>query len=311
MGKYIIKRVLWAVVTLLVILFILFLLLDFLPGSPFNTEKLTPDQIAILRNRYGMDEPFFVKFGIFLMNAVQGDFGISYSIMKNGSVANLVLPRLNVSVQLGFQALILGTILGIIFGSISGVKKNTWLDSGSTILAVFGVSIPSFVFALSLSYIFGYQLGLFNMAYSTTAPLFSTILPTISLSMFVMAQITRFLRTEFIEVLGSEYIGLARVKGLSEFKLVFKHGFRNALISVITIFGPLVVNLLTGSLVVEKIYSIPGIGSLLVTAIQSSDYNVIVMIAFIYSALYIFVNLIVDILYGVIDPRIRVAKGGS
>ncbi|AMC92620.1 peptide ABC transporter permease [Erysipelothrix larvae] len=309
MWKYTLKRVFWACITLLVILFVLFLLLDFMPGSPFNTEKLTAEQLEILRRFYGLDRPFFEKFFIFLKNALRGDFGISYSILKNAPVSSIVLPRLGVSIRLGFQALLLGSIFGVLFGTISGSKQNSWADTISTVIAVIGVSVPSFVFALTLSFTLGYKLGWFPLTFITSQPFLSSILPTISLSMFIMAQVTRFLRTEFVEVLDSEYIKLARVKGLPRKQQIFGHGFRNALISVITIYGPLVVNVLTGSLVVEKIFSIPGIGSMLVTAIQSSDYNVIVMIAFIYSALYIVVNLIVDILYGVIDPRIRVGKG--
>lgn len=310
MKKYIFQRILWACITLFVILFILFLLLEFMPGSPFNEERLTLEQLARLRESYGLDKPFFEKFLIFLKNAAHGDFGLSYSIVKNGSVADLVMPRLWTSVRIGLQALVLGSFLGVILGTISGVFKNTWMDTLATVIAVIGVSVPSFVFALTLSFTLGFELKWFKISYVASQPFFSSILPTIALSMFIMAQVTRFLRTEFVEVLDTEYIRLARVKGASKLSIIFKHGFRNALISVITIFGPLVVNLLTGSLVVEKIFSIPGIGSMLVTAIQSNDYNVIVMIAFIYSALYIFVNLIVDILYGIIDPRIRVAKAG-
>lgn len=309
MFKYIAKRVFWAIITILVILMVLFLLLELLPGSPFNNqERLTADQILKLQQAYGLDKPFIEKFWIFLKNALRGDFGISFNLLKNAKVADIVMPRLWVSVRIGLQALFVGTVFGVLFGSISGSNQNTWKDTFATIIAVIGVSVPSFVFALTLSYYLGYKIPIFDIIYNNSHPFRSTLLPTISLSMFVMAQITRFLRTEFVEVLGSEYIRW-RVKGIPKTKILFKHGLRNALISVITIYGPLTVNVLTGSLVIEKIYGIPGIGSLLVNAIQSNDYNVIVMVAFIYSALYVFVNLIVDVLYGVIDPRIRVTKG--
>ncbi|MDR1794220.1 MAG: ABC transporter permease [Erysipelotrichaceae bacterium] len=309
MVKYVLKRLFWALVTVLLILFILFLLLEFMPGSPFNEEKLTVDQIRILKEHYGLDKPFFEKFWIFLVNATKGDFGISYNLQKNMKVSQIVMPRLWVSVRLGLQAIGLGSVMGVILGVISGSNQNNWKDSVATIMAVVGVSIPSFVFALTLSFLLGYKIPIFSMIYQANHPFASTILPTISLSLFTMAQVTRFLRTELVEVMDSEYIRLATVKGLSRIKILFKHGFRNALISVVTIFGPLVVNVLTGSLVIEKIFSIPGIGGLLVLAIQSSDYNIIVMVTFIYSVLYIAVNLLVDVLYGVIDPRIRVSKG--
>ncbi len=311
MTKYIAKRVAWALVTLFVILFILFLLLQFMPGSPFNDEKLTVTQKALLYAKYGLDKPFFIRFWIYLKNVVlHGDFGISYAIKKDALVAGIVLDRLGVSVRIGLQALLLGTGLGVVLGVVSGSKRNTWMDTAATFAAIIGVSIPSYVLALFMSYFLGYKLNIFSITYKINDPFFSSFLPTIALSFFVMAQTTRFLRTELIEVLGSEYIKLVEAKGVSRFKVIYRHGLRNALISVVTILGPLTVNLMTGSLVVESVYGIPGIGSLLVQAIQVNDYNVIIMISFIYSLMYIIVNLFVDILYGVIDPRIRVTKGG-
>jgi len=311
MAKYIAKRILLSLVTLFVILFILFMLLQFMPGSPFNDEKLTAAQQAVLMAKYGLDKPFFERFWIYLQNVVlRGDFGISYAIKKDMLVSGIVMSRLGTSVRIGLQALLLGTSLGVVFGVISGAKRNTWMDSLATVAAVIGVSIPSYVLALVLSFVLGYKFRIFDITYKVDQPLWSSILPTIALSFFVMAQTTRFLRTELIEVLGSDYIKLVDAKGVKRFRVIMRHGLRNALISVVTILGPLTVNLMTGSLVVERVYGIPGIGSLLVEGIQVNDYNIIVMIAFVYSALYIFVNLIVDILYGVIDPRIRVAKGG-
>jgi len=300
----------WSLVILFTILILLFLLLQFLPGTPFNDEKLSEASKALLNAKYGLDQPFFSRFGIYMKNILtEFDFGISLSIQRNWMVKNIVLPRLGISVRIGLQALALGTFMGIILGVLSASKKNTWVDTLSTLIAIIGVSIPSYVFALLLSYVFGFRIPIFSIIFDFNNPIKSSILPTIALSMFVMAQVTRFLRTELIEVLGSDYIRLVEAKGVNKFKVVFNHGLRNALISVITILGPLTVTLLTGSLVVEKVYAVPGIGSLLVNGILTNDYNVIVMIAFVYSALYITMNLFVDILYGIIDPRIRVAKG--
>lgn len=311
MGKYIAKRIFLSLVTLFVILFILFMLLQFMPGSPFNDEKLTAAQQAVLMAKYGLDKPFMIRFWIYLQNVVlRGDFGISYAIKKDMLVSGIIMARLGTSIRIGLQALLLGTSLGVLFGVISGSKRNTWMDSLATVAAVIGVSIPSYVLALILSYFLGYKFRIFDITYKVDNPIGSSILPTIALSFFVMAQTTRFLRTELIEVLSSDYVKLVDAKGVARIKVIMKHGLRNALISVVTILGPLTVNLMTGSLVVERVYGIPGIGSLLVEGIQVNDYNIIVMIAFVYSALYIFVNLLVDIMYGVIDPRIRVAKGG-
>ena len=310
MFKYITRRMFWSIVTLFTILILLFLLLQFLPGTPFNDEKLSETSKALLNAKYGLDQPFFSRFGIYMKNILtEFDFGISLSIQRNWMVKNIVLPRLGISVRIGLQALALGTFMGIILGVLSASKKNTWVDTLATLIAIVGVSIPSYVFALLLSYVFGFRIPIFSIIFNFNDPIKSSILPTIALSMFVMAQVTRFLRTELIEVLGSDYIRLVEAKGVSKFKVIYRHGLRNALISVITILGPLTVTLLTGSLVVEKVYAVPGIGSLLVNGILTNDYNVIVMIAFVYSALYITMNLFVDILYGIIDPRIRVAKG--
>ncbi len=310
MFKYITRRMFWSIVTLFTILILLFLLLQFLPGTPFNDEKLSETSRALLNAKYGLDQPFFSRFGIYMKNILtEFDFGISLSIQRNWMVKNIVLPRLGISVRIGLQALALGTFMGIVLGVLSASKKNTWVDTLATLIAIVGVSIPSYVFALLLSYIFGFKIPIFSIIFNFNDPIKSSILPTIALSMFVMAQVTRFLRTELIEVLGSDYIRLVEAKGVTKFKVIYKHGLRNALISVVTILGPLTVTLLTGSLVVEKVYAVPGIGSLLVNGILTNDYNVIVMIAFVYSALYITMNLFVDILYGIIDPRIRVAKG--
>jgi oligopeptide transport system permease protein len=311
MLRYILKRVFWSIATLLIILFILFLLLQFMPGTPFDDEKLTEAQKILMYAKYGLDQPFWIRFGIYLENILfRGDFGISLALQKNQMVQSIVLPRLGVSVRIGVQALILGTFFGVVFGILSGSNKNTKVDTAATLIAVLGVSIPSYVFALLLSFFFGYKWNIFAITYRFDEPFYSSILPTISLSMFVMAQTTRFLRTELIEVLASDYIKLVESKGVKRIFVILRHGIRNALISVITILGPLTVTLMTGSLVVERVYGVPGIGDLLVEGILSNDFNVIVMIAFIYSAMYIFMNLVVDILYGVIDPRIRVARGG-
>ena len=170
------------------------------------------------------------------------------------------------------------------------------------------MSIPSYVFALGLSYQLGFKMRLFPMLYSNTKVLASSVLPSIALCMFTLASIARFTRTEMIEALGSEYIQLAESKGIYGFRLIWKHALRNTLIPIITVLAPLIVDLMTGSLVVEKIFAIPGVGSLLVTAIQSNDYNVVISLSFIYSAMYIAIMLVVDLLYGVIDPRIRVSE---
>ena len=309
MGKYILKRIAIACATLFVILFILFVMLEFMPGSPFNDEKLNEAQKALLYAKYGLDDPFFIRFFNYAKNMLQGDFGVSYVINKNFAVSTMIFQRLAVTVVIGIQAMVLGTIVGLILGILAALKHNTWVDTLASIISVIGVSVPSYVFALGLAYFVGFKLGWFPITYNPSNAAMSTILPTIALSLFTIANIARFTRSEMIDVLSSDYILLVKSKGIKEYKMIIKHALRNALIPIITVMGPLLVGLLTGSMVIEKIFAIPGIGSLMIAAIQGNDYNVVLSVAFVYSAMYIFTMLIIDILYGVIDPRIRVAKG--
>lgn len=308
MKKYILKRVLISALTLLAITLVLFILLKAMPGSPFNDEKLTDDQRAVLYEKYGLDQPILVQFGKYVVNLVQGDFGVSYNISKNTPISQLIQSRLPISIGIGAQAVALGAIIGLILGVVAALNHNTIWDNLCTLLSVIGVSVPSYVFALALSYSLGFRLSLFPFLYTAKEPFMSSVLPSIALSMFTMASIARFTRTEMLEVLDSDYMLLAESKGISGAPLILRHALRNALIPIITVLAPLIVDLMTGSLVVEKIFSIPGVGSLLVTAIQSNDYNVVIALSFIYSAMYIGIMLVVDILYGIIDPRIRVAK---
>ena len=311
MRKYILKRLLISVGTLLVVILILFTLLQFMPGSPFNDEKLTDDQRAALNAKYGLDQPLLVQFGRYVVNMLQGDFGVSYNISKNTPITQMLTTRLPTSIRIGGQAVVLGAIAGLLLGILAALKHNTIWDTLATIISVIGVSVPSYVFALGLAYVFGYELGWLPLLYNASAPFTSSVLPSIALSMFTIASVARFTRSEMLEVLSSDYVLLAQSKGVTGAKLIFRHVLRNALIPIVTVLAPLIVGLMTGSLVVEKIFSIPGIGSLLVTAIQSNDYNVIIVLSFIYSAMYIGIMLVVDILYGVIDPRIRLSKEAS
>ena len=282
-----------------------------MPGSPFNDEKLNADQRAALYTKYGLDQPVVVQFFRYVGNMLRGDMGVSYNISKNTPISQLIQTRLPISIGIGGLAVTIGAVAGLLLGLLAALKHDTIWDSLATVLSVIGVSVPSYVFALALSYTFGFRLSWFPMLFSAKDVFGSSVLPSISLSMFTMASIARFTRSEMLEVMGSEYMLLAESKGLSGPTLIIRHALRNALIPIITVLAPLIVDLMTGSLVVEKIFAIPGVGSLLVSAIQSNDYNVVIALSFIYSALYIVIMLVVDILYGIIDPRIRLAKNGD
>ena len=306
--KYILKRILISLATLFVIVFVLFMLMKLMPGTPFNDEKLTPDQKAAIYAAYGLDKPLLQQFFIYVKNMLHGDFGISFAIQREMEVADIVAPRMMISFMLGIGAVTIGTIVGILLGVVAALNRNTFWDSFATVLSVIGVSIPSFVFCLLLLILFGVKLPVLPVLYNMDKPIISSIIPMIALSMGVIANVARFTRTEMIEVLQSEYMQLAEAKGISRKDLILHHALRNCLIPVITVLGPIIVSLMTGSMVIEKICGIPGLGSLLVKAIEVRDYNVILAVSFLYSVLYIVVMLIIDVLYGIIDPRIRLGK---
>ena len=309
MKKYIAKRLLVSIATLFVILLVLFILMDLMPGSPFNDEKLTVDQIAVLKAKYGLDKPILTRFFIYVKNMLSGDFGISYTINKNFAVSEMLKGRLGISLLVGAMAMAFGTIIGLALGIASALKHNSWIDNLCSILAVIGVSVPSYVCGLLLCYYLAYKFRWFPILYDKNNVIISLILPALALSVSPTANIARFTRSEMIDVLNSDYISLVKAKGVKDWKVIVKHAIRNTLIPIITVMGPLLANLLTGSSVIEKIFGIPGIGNLMIQGIQNNDYNVTIACSFIYSLIYIVIMFIVDILYGVIDPRIRITKG--
>lgn len=305
--KYLLGRVGYLVVTLWLIITATFFLMHLLPGSPYvNQLKLTPEQIAILNARAGLDRPLVEQYVIYFRNLLTGDFGVSFQF-KNQPVTALLAGRIGPSMQLGLQALLVGTVLGVILGTIAAVRRNTWLDSGSTILAVLGRSVPSFILAMLLQFVFALNLKWFPIA-SFSLDLRGSVLPTVALAMAPLADSARFVRTEMVEALSSDYAELARAKGLSRWQVAIRHGLRNSVLPLITLLGPMAVALLTGSLVVENIFAIPGIGEQFVKSVVQNDYPTIMAVTILYSALLLVVILLVDILYSLIDPRIRLGR---
>lgn len=309
MLKYCLKRIGMAAATILAIIIILFFLLQLMPGSPFNNERLTDEQKQQLEEKYGLDKSLPEQIVIYIKNMLTGDFGVSYNIQQNYPVASLLASRYPVSIRIGLQAFAVGVILGLVLGIISALHHNGILDTGTTVFAMLGSSIPSHVVALALLFFLAFRLDLFPLTYSSGTPVLSSIFPTIALAISPMAMTARFTRNEMIEVMSSEYILLAETKGMKSLRVILVHGLKNTLVPLITTMGPMLMGLLTGSTVCEQIFSIPGIGSLFITAIQSNDYNIVITLAFIYSAIYIGIMLVIDILYGIIDPRIRLSGG--
>ena len=236
---------------------------------------------------------------------LRGDFGVSYNISKNTPISQLIQSRLPISIRVGGMAVTLGAIVGLVLGIIAALKRDTIFDTLATIISVIGVSVPSYVIALALSYTFGFKLKWFPMLFSAKDVFGSSVLPSISLSMFTMASIARFTRSEMIEVLDSDYMLLAESKGISGPALIFRHALRNALIPVITVLGPTVAGLLTGSFVVEKIFAIPGIGYYFVNSVTQRDYTTIMGVTIFFAAFLMAMVLLVDIFYCLIDPRIK------
>lgn len=306
MTKYVLKRLCYMFVSLFIVITITFFLMKLMPGSPFNDTKLNAQQKEILNEKYGLNDPVALQYVNYLKNVVTGDFGNSFQY-HNMPVWDLVKPRLIPSMEMGITAMVIGVVLGLVLGVAAATKQNTWVGYTTTIISVIAVSVPSFVLAVLLQYVFAVKLEWFPVAgwegFSTA------ILPSLALSATVLATVARYIRAEMIEVLSSDYILLARAKGNSTLKVLFGHALRNALIPIITIIVPMLAGILTGTLTIENIFGVPGLGDQFVRSITTNDFSVIMATTILFSTLFIVSIFIVDILYGVIDPRIRVQGG--
>ncbi|HDU0743761.1 TPA: ABC transporter permease, partial [Staphylococcus pseudintermedius] len=300
------KRLLYMVISLFIIVTITFFLMKLMPGSPFNDEKLSEQQKTILNEKYGLNDPLPVQYGNYMKNVVKGDFGNSFQY-DNQPVWDLIKPRLVPSFQMGLFAMVIGVILGVILGVIAATRQNTWVDYLATFISVIAISVPSFVLAVLLQYVFAVRLQWFPVA--GWEGLSTAILPSLALSAVVLATVARYIRAEMIEVLSSDYILLARAKGNSTARVLFGHALRNALIPVVTILVPMLASILTGTLTIENIFGVPGLGDQFVRSITTNDFSVIMAITLLFSTLFIASIFIVDVLYGLIDPRIRLQGG--
>ena len=299
-----------ALVTLFLIMFLLFLLVRIMPGNPFPSERMSAEAIAAKRAEMGLDDPIFVQFGNYLKNVIaKGSFGKGSSLY-NGAPISTVLPQcMSNSFKIGGISILLGTVVGLILGISAALNRGRFVDTFCTVLSILGVCVPSYVFMIFLQYFLAYKVTIFPFYFDSSRFLHSSVIPAVSLSLFSMSTVARFTRNEMVEVMDSDYVLLADSKGMYGADLVKKHILRTALIPIVTVIAPLVVDLLTGALVVEKIYGINGLGKLMVDAISGEgiDYNYVLALGIIYSALYIFIMLVLDITYGLLDPRIRLA----
>ncbi len=313
MFKYTMKRVGMALLTLLIIVFLLFVLVRIMPGNPFPSERMNADQIANKRAEMGLDDPILIQFGHYMAGVLRGDFGKGTSLYYGAPINTVLSTAISNSFRIGGIAILIGTLVGLALGITAALHKGKFLDGFCTVFSILGVCVPSYVFLIFLQYFFSFKIPFFPYFFDQKQFLFSSVIPALSLSLFTMSTIARFTRNEMVEVFDSDYVRLAESKGLYGGKLVRRHVLRNALIPIVTVLAPLIVDLLTGALVVEKIYGINGIGKLMVDAIagEGIDYNYVLALGILYSALYIGIMLVVDLLYGVLDPRIRVSAKGK
>ncbi|WP_400163102.1 ABC transporter permease [Brevibacillus sp. TJ4] len=308
MGGYIVKRLLAGLLTLFVLITVTFFLMHAIPGGPFSPaeeRKIPRAVLERIEDKYGLNDPLHVQYVNYLKNLAQGDLGISFKQM-DVSVNELIEQGFPVSAKVGMIAILAALIVGIPLGITSATKRGRWPDWISMIIATVGISVPNFVLSVLMLFFFAVWLKLLPTFGLTTWQHY--VLPVAALSFTPIAYIARLMRSSMLEVMRQDYIRTARAKGVHELKVVYKHALKNAIIPIITYLGPLVAVLLTGSFVVERIYSIPGIGRDFVTSISDRDYSVILGMTIFFGAFIIICNLIVDILYAVIDRRVKMDK---
>lgn len=303
MFKYLLKRIISALITIFFIITITFFLMKAIPGDPFAAEKMPNAEIrAAMMAKYGLDQPEWKQYLIYLNNFIHGDFGVSYT--KAGMTVNQVIgDGFPYSLTIGIYASLLVVFAGIGFGVVCALRQNKFIDRFFMVLATLGSTIPSFVLATGFLFLFSKTLGLVPAFGVDTVA--GYIGPVVVIGAFPLSFITRLTRTSLVEVQQQDYIRTARSKGISEFKVVCKHGLRNALLPVVTYIGPMVASIVTGSFVIEKVFGIPGVGSLFTNSIINRDYPLIMGITVFFAVLLVLAVLIVDFIYVLIDPRIK------
>ncbi|SFA93980.1 oligopeptide transport system permease protein [Acetitomaculum ruminis DSM 5522] len=300
MLRYVVKRACLAIVTIFIICAITFFTMNAIPGGPFDSEKATtPEVKAALEKRYNLDKPLVEQFVIYLGNFFHGDFGVS---LKTGrDISKTLVTSFKISAKIGGIAMAFAVLFGVFFGSIAALMRNRLPDRIIVFISTLAAAVPSFVLATLLLLVFCIKLGWIPVWSPTNN---SIILPVISLAFYPMAYITRLTKSSMLDALGQDYVRTAKAKGVATHKVIFKHALRNALIPVITYVGPMTASIITGSLVVENIFTIGGLGQKFVTGITNRDYSMIMATTIFLAVLMVFINLISDIIYKLVDPRI-------
>ena len=302
MTKFIIKRVLSTILTLFIIATITFFLMNMIPGGPFNTERASAKTVEMMEAKYGLDKPLIEQYWMYLKRLVRLDLGDSYK--RTGFTVNQILAeKFPVSASIGIVAILIAVLIGVPVGTLAAFKQNKPLDRVVMFIANLGIAVPNFVMATTLLFFFGVKLGWLPTLGLKSWKHF--IMPALGLAFNPMCYISRLMRSSMLDVLRQDYIKTARAKGLSEKLVLFKHALRNAILPVVTYLGPLTAGILTGGFVIEQIFTIPGMGKFFVESINNRDYPLIMGVTLFYSALLVLMNLIVDLLYGIIDRRIK------
>lgn len=303
MFKYIVKRIILGIVTIWAVATLTFFLMNMVPGGPFLSEKaISPQATAALEAKYGLDKPMSQRYFTYMADALRGDFGDSLK-QRGRTVTSIITSRFPVSARLGGCCVVVSLMVGIPLGCIAALKRGKFLDSLISVVATCGIAVPSFVICTVLMYFLGVKLGILPTMGLETAKHY--VMPVAALSFYPTAYIMRLIRSSMLDVLGQDYMRTARAKGLAQFVTLFKHALRNAILPVITYVGPMLAYTITGSLVVEKIFVIPGLGGEFIKAINGRDYTMIMGTTIFLASLVIVMNVVVDILYKIVDPRIK------
>ena len=306
MLNYLGKRLINSIIVLWIVMTVTFLLMHAIPGGPFTAEKNLPPAVqANIEARYKLNDPLSTQYMDYVENILHGDLGPSFKYVGR-SVNDIIGESFPVSFELGMEAILISLLLGIPAGVLAAYRRNNWQDRTVNLLTTIGIAVPGFVLAALMVEIFAMKLGLLPAAMWIDWK--SRILPAFALAAMPMAFITRLTRYSMLEVLGQDYIKTAKAKGLGTSYILFKHALPNALIPVVTYIGPMVASILTGSFVIETIFAIPGLGSYFVTSIYNRDYTVILGVTIFYSAIIILMNMLVDIIYPMLDPRIKLGE---
>lgn len=303
MFRYAIRRFVTSIVTLFLVIVLTFFLMQTVPGGPFLGENVNPEITQKLLEKYGYDQPIMTQFVNYVKALFQGDMGVSMVVKSGDDVTQVIADHFPISCKIGLIALAFAVFIGIPLGVLAAMKHNSIFDRVFIFMASLFVSVPSFIMTIALMLIFGVWLELLPIAYLSDWT--SYIMPIFGMAIYPMFNLARLTRTTMLDVTGQDYIKTARAKGLSTFKIMFKHALRNAIIPVVTSLGPIIAGILTGSFVVEKVFAINGIGKYFISSISSRDYPLIMGTTIFFAVILIACNYVVDLLYGIIDPRIK------